>query len=338
MDSQYLSQHRQLLQRRIQRLNSCNHQLFHSGVVHFWAYLETHQIFGGVIAQLDASCPDHANKIHDSMNGEVPTFETEEQSRSFTFRLLQHCARVPIAGGADPELDIGVGLGGAGQIDTALDNFRETYLGPFHDYLDEVLDQSAAVLSLLLKYKRKVEWFERDAMATLALNGERALAEHMYGYLFDQGLDFQIEPKSISGEADLVAKDLVLDVKVFDGKKRSLTYIRNGLHQLLTYARDFHQATGFLVIYHTCPEDLQFGFDRPDSLVPFVRFDGRTLFMLVIDICHHEESASKRGLLKSFVLDEASLRQNLEEPAVIPAAEQPEVQGKFSGDDSPTLT
>lgn len=47
----------------------------------------------------------------------------------------------------------------------------------------------------------------------------------MYAYLFDQGLDFHIEPQSVSGEPDLVAPELVLDAKLFDGQARNKRYV-----------------------------------------------------------------------------------------------------------------
>lgn len=167
-----------------------------------------------------------------------------------------------------------------------------------------------------MKYKKKVEWFERKQVSELAARGERVLAEHLYAYLFDQGLDFHIEPQSASGEADLVASELVLDAKVFDGGGwRNVAYVKSGIHQLLTYTRDFNQSVGYLVIFRTCPADLQFSFERADSLVPFVSIGGKTLYLLVVDICDYGVSASKRGILKAYQLDGQDLITHLEEPS-----------------------
>jgi hypothetical protein len=188
-----------------------------------------------------------------------------------------------------------------------LDTFRELYLDPFYEYLDEALDNQAAVLSLLLKYKRKVEWFEREELVARAKSDERALAKHLYAYLFDQGLDFHIEPQSASGEVDLVSSDLVLDAKVFDGEGRDSTYVRQGVNQLHTYTQDFNQTVGYLAIYKTCPEALHFDVPSADDLVPHIVAAGKTLYLLTIDICEHAASASKRGVFKKFTIDEASL-------------------------------
>ena len=318
MDSQYLQQQRFLLQKRVRRLNSCNFKLFHSSFVQFWNYLKDQPLFEGVLAKLDAESPAYAGEVEAVLKRrEVPIFERDAEAVAFNYRLLKHCAQQPVDDGSmlGPEVTAGRALANSSKHDDALNAFREAFLEPFYEYLDEALDQQTAVLSLLLKYKRKVEWFEREDVAALAAKGERRLAEHLYAYLFDQGLNFHIEPQSASGEADLVAEELVLDAKVFDGDSasRGVRYLKHGMNQLLTYTRDFHQSVGYLVIYRTCPEDLHFSFDRSDSLVPFVSIGGKTLYFLVVDICNHASSASKRGTLRAHKVEEAELRILIDE-------------------------
>jgi hypothetical protein len=45
-----------------------------------------------------------------------------------------------------------------------------------------------ATLPLLSKYKRKVEWLERDTLLPLNANEERELAKHLYADLFVIGI------------------------------------------------------------------------------------------------------------------------------------------------------
>ena len=317
MDSHYLQQQRFLLQKRVRRLNSCGRQLFHSSFVQFWNYICEHPLYSGLLVKLDAEAPSHLDEIESLIKTRsgIPIFEKEKQASDFTFRLLQYCASQPIDGARGPEVAVGYAISQAREFNLALDAFREAYLESFYEFLDESLDQHTAVLSLLLKYKKKVEWFEREKVSELSSRGERVLAEHLYAYLFDQGLDFHIEPQSASGEADLVASELVLDAKVFDGERRNVTYIKSGVNQLLTYTRDFNQTVGYLVIYRTCPADLQFSFERTDSLVPFVSVAGKTLYFMVVDICDYGVSASKRGALKAYQLEGQDLITQLEESA-----------------------
>lgn len=315
MDSNYLQQQRFLLQKKVKRLNSCDYKLFHSLFVQFWGYLRGHPLYAGVLAKLAAESPPYTDEVAATAQSAVHEWETEQEAVHFNFRVLEYCAAQPIGKGHGPEPMIGHGIVSSRKFAEMLDGFRDAYLEPFYEYLDEALDGQTAVLSLLLKYKRHVEWFEREEVRALVSKGERTVAKHMYAYLFDQGLEFHIEPQSISGEADIVAADLVLDAKLFDGdsSRHGKRYVLSGVNQLLTYARDFLQQVGYLVVYRTCPEDLQFSFARSDMLVPFMVIDGRIIYFLMVDVCDYGASASKRGSLKTHVIDEDEVRTIIKE-------------------------
>ena len=317
MDSNYLQQQRFILQKKVKRLNSCDFKLFHSLFVQFWAFLKAHAVFAGVLAKLTAESPAYAEEVAGACKGQVYLWETEREAAHFNFRLLLHCAAQPLDKGMGPEVMIGRGIVNASKYGELLDGFRDAYLEPFYEYLDEALDGQAAVLSLLLKYKRHVEWFEREEVRGLVAKGERTVAKHMYAYLFDQGLEFHIEPQSVSGEADLVSPELVLDAKLFDGdsSRHGKRYVLSGVNQLLAYTRDFLQQAGYLVVYRTCPEDLQFSFARLDMLVPFMVIDGHIIYFLVVDVCEYGASASKRGPMKTHVVTEEEVRAVIKEAA-----------------------
>jgi hypothetical protein len=315
MDSNYLQQQRFLLQKKVKRLNSCDVNLFHSQFVQFWGYLRSHAFYAGVLAKLSAEAPSYAAEVDASMKGNFVVWDTEQKAVHFNFRICEYCAAQPVGGHHGPEVTVGRSIRPTTKFAEALEAFRDAHLEPFYEYLDEALDGQAAVLSLLLKYKRLVEWFEREEVRALILKGgERTVAKHMYAYLFDQGLEFHIEPQSISGEADLVAPELVLDAKLFDGNStHGKRYVISGVNQLLAYTRDFLQQVGYLVVYRTCPEDLQFSFARSDMLVPFMVIDGRVIYFLVVDVCEYAASASKRGPLKAHLIDEEEVRTIIKE-------------------------
>lgn len=312
MDSNYLQRLRFQLQKRYRRLNSCGYLLFHSALVQYWNYLQAQPLTGGVLARLDAETLKHEGAVEALVKRrEIEEFGDERAHIAFVYRVIQHCVRQPLGNGVGPEVMIGHSLCNESRHDDALNSFREVFLEPFYEFLDDALDQQGAVLSLLIKYKRKVEWFEREAVASSAAGDERTLAKHLYAYLFDQGLDFQIEPHSVSGEADLVATDLILDAKVFDGARRGVSYLASGVHQVHTYARDFNQDVGYLVAYKTCPENIDFAFSTGGQLVPHVVAGGKTIYVLVIDICIHDASASKRGVLKVHTVSSDVLVQTI---------------------------
>lgn len=299
MDSAYLQRIRFQLQKRFRRLNSCTHVLFHSSLVQFWNYLQAQPLTAGILAKLEEQAKPYTDEISAiTARSEIEEFTTEAEQLAFVYRVVQHCALTPLGGHVGPEVRIGHSVSNEREHDNALNHFREMFLEPLYEYLDDALDQQAAVLSLLVKYKRKVEWFERDALLQLAADDERKLAKHLYAYLFDQGLDFHIEPQSASGEADLVAPELVLDAKVFDGARRGVQYLASGVNQVHAYARDFNQEVGYLVVYKTCPETLDFTFSTAGHLAPCVSVGGKTIYLFVVDVCDYAMSASKRGAMK----------------------------------------
>lgn len=307
MDSAYLQRIRFQLQKRFRRLNSCDAMLFHSTLIQTWNHLREQPLTAGILADMDARSAPYVEELAALTSGrELAEFTTEAEQTAFVFRVVQHCARQPLdPHGRGPELHIGRAVSNERGIDELLNKFREIFLEPLYEYLDESLDKQAAVLSLLVKYKQKVEWFERETLASVAIAGERRLAKHLYAYLFDQGLDFSIEPQSVSGEADLVASDLVLDAKVFDGSRRGKEYLAAGVHQVHTYCRDFNQEVGFLVVYKTCAETIDFVFSEGGQLAPFLKVGGKTIYIFLIDVCDYEASASKRGALHVHSIDES---------------------------------
>lgn len=314
MDSAYLQRIRFQLQKRVRRLNSCSYPLFHSALLQFWNYLESQSLTAGILSKLEAeAAPYEDDKIKEFVsNFSIEIFATEKEQLSFVYRIIKYCIRQPLDGRAIPEVSIGRAISRSSKHDEALNEFREMFLEPMYEYIDDALDQQGAILSLLLKYKRKVEWFERDELATIALGDERTLAKHLYAYLFDQGLEFHIEPQSASGETDLVAPELVLDAKVFDGQRRGNQYLASGVHQVHTYARDFNQEVGYLVIYKICPETIDFTFAIAGQHAPYVTVGGKIIYLFVIDICQHKVSASKRGAMKVHTIDQAFLIRTAE--------------------------
>jgi hypothetical protein len=199
MDSAYLQRIRFQLQKRVRRLNSCAYPLFHSAFMQFWNYLESQSLTAGILSKLETEAATYEDARIEELvkNLSMEIFETEKEQLSFVYRICSYCIRQPLESRTMPEVRIGRAISHSSKHDDALNDFREMFLEPLYEYIDDALDQQGAVLSLLLKYKRKVEWFERDDLTKKAAGDERTLAKHLYSYLFDQGLDFHIEPQSV---------------------------------------------------------------------------------------------------------------------------------------------
>ena len=185
---------------------------------------------------------------------------------------------------------------------------RQLFLEPFYEYVDEHIDDQQAILYFLRKYKHRCEWFRREQIHKLAADetrkAESSLAFDLYEYLHDQGIDFSIEPKSASGQPDLVTEQVgddkvVADAKVFwPDKSKGKTYIISGFNQVYTYLRDYNEPFGYLVIFKMCEDDLKFMVPPTTSMFPSLSHNNKTVFFVIVDICEYEGTASKRGAIE----------------------------------------
>jgi len=312
------------LQKRVRRLNSLGFQMFHFGLVQFFGFLKGQPLLTGILDDLERRRPtaqEEALAICDRREPRVS--EDEVESAAIAYAVLRRCAA-----SKEPTCEFKIGHAydmTSSRHDDALNGFRELFLEPIYEYLDEHLDDQRAVLAMLRRYKHKCEWFARKELYELwerdTQTGERNLAKHLYEYLHDQGIDFHIEPQSISGEVDLIAAQktddpLVADAKIFDpGRSKGKSYIAKGFGQVYRYTVDFNEAFGYLVIYQTSEHELRFLLGSQCQSTPFVIHNNKTIFLLTIDIFPHEQSASKRGALKPHEISESDLIQIAEDAA-----------------------
>ncbi len=125
------------------------------------------------------------------------------------------------------------------------------------------------------------------------------------------------EPSSASGRIDLLSaqtgKDrLVADAKIFNPESsQNTTYLAKGFRQIYDYTKDYNEPFGYLVIFKTCTDDLSVSMPQQESSIPFITYNNKTIFFVVVDICEYEETASKRGKLKSYELTSAELIEAL---------------------------
>ena len=126
----------------------------------------------------------------------------------------------------------------------------------------------------------------------------------MYEYLYDQGLDFTIEPVSASGEIDLLGSQttpprVMADAKVFNPENdQGKGHIASGVAQLYRYLCDFNESVGYLVLFKTSPKELRFALSGESSATPLLVHNNKAMFLLVIDLCPEAISASKSKKLK----------------------------------------
>ncbi|MCK5215015.1 MAG: hypothetical protein KAR05_06645 [Candidatus Omnitrophica bacterium] len=320
MDKEYIQNLRYKLQKRVRRINSSDCKVFHFVLKQFWGFLNNQQLFIGIMDELEtksALVKDDVEKLFSSRATVV--FDSEEENASASYLVIKKCVE---SQNNNIEIQIAHNYSNESKHNEALEAFKDIFIEPFYEYLDEKLDDSGVILALLRKYKHKCEWFQRENLYESwfknTQRGEKLLALHLYEYLQDQGVEFSIEPTSASGEVDLVSaqttkEPLIADAKIFNPEKsKNKEYIAKGFRQIYTYTLDFNEPIGFLVIFKTCEEDLKLTFANQAQMTPFVQHNNKTIFFLVIDIFPYDKSASKRGKLEYIELNEDDLWRNVE--------------------------
>jgi len=318
MDTNVLQTLRYKLQKRLKRINAADFQIFHSIVVQTFGFLSENPVVRGIL-DLERRAPSAEKESEQLFQGTLLAGDNELQHIALCYALLKRT----VASGEDKEIELGHTFGNCSKHKEAAECFIDLFIEPLFDYIDEQIDDRRTTLGLLLKYKHRVEWFRRDELRArfeaATQKGEKTLALDLYACLHDQGLDFSIEPSSISGEADLISAQegpdrLVADVKIFDpGKSKGTSYLCAGFNQVYQYTKDYNDPFGYLVVFKSCREDLSVHARDQDVAIPFFTHNNKTIFVLVIDIFDYPQTASKRGHLKSYELLEEELIRTISE-------------------------
>lgn len=312
MNTEFIQRLRCKLQKRVRRIHSSPLSAFHASLNNFWLFLHSYPVLEGVFSELKTKYPNVDQQIHELSFDYCYFGLTEDQHAAFAYSVIDHCVH-----NVDPHREI-LRLATSYNRDAKQNTERQfvfysVFVEPLYEYIDEHLDDQRAILSLLRRYKHKCEWFQRQHLQQLVKDGERKLALHLYEYLFDQGLEFSIEPKSASGEADLIAAQnsadpLIADAKIFDPvKSKDKSYILRGFKQIYTYTLDYNEPFGYLVIFSNSSRDLVFPSAAIEQSTPLFTVNNKTIFIVVIDVFDHPSSASKRGKLDPIEVTEAEL-------------------------------
>jgi hypothetical protein len=310
MDSEYIQFVRYKLQKRLKRLNTASQESFRGALIQTWTFLQDNEITKGILDDLERRVPTakaDAERVTAENIGMVG--ETELENDAICYWVVKLCATIPFSKRSAEEHGNLV-LDQLVNLSSFLETFRQEYVEPLFDYIDEQIDDKRTTLVLLKKFKYHCEWFHRAEMFERFKDdtgkGESVLANRLYQYLHDQGIQFQIEPQSASGRIDLISaqsgKDrLVADAKLFNPERgQDRGYIIKGFRQIYDYTRDFNESFGYLVIFKTCEQDLAIPTQNQESSIPLITHNNKTVFLVVIDIYDYPESASKRGKLQAY--------------------------------------
>lgn len=314
MEPQYIQNLRYKLQKRVSRLNGVDtNDSFIFTLTQFWRFFDRQPTFKGIIEELLAKFPQLDADVERVFQGEGLFGETEEEAAALGYKVLRRLT-------GENLFDVGFAYNRASSEHPPKDAIREIHLEPFYEYVDEQLDDNKLMLTMLMRYKHRSEWFYQEDLfnaSSLSDRSEKALAIDLYSFLYDQGMDFNIETESVRGKIDLIAAQntsdpLLLDTKVFDNESRNKHYIRKGFNQIYTYTQQFNEPFGYLVIYNLSDKDLRFSLKLSGN-IPTVIHNHKTIFLIVIDIYPHEKAVSQRKPLQAIEISEEELITILEE-------------------------
>lgn len=310
MHIDYIQNLKNKLKSKVDRLNSTNNlSIFQSYLRQFNDFLNSHSIFQGIINELISKEPE-ANKLAERVvkNREVIPINKENLNVATSYFVLKMCCE---SDNNEKPVEIGTHYSreSAG-VETALKQFNSIFLNYLYDYLEWKLDEQRLILTFLLRYKQRSEWFNREELNQICEKRpsikEKSLKENIYMYLHDQGIEFTLEETLPgAGIIDFIAKlpdgtPLLAEAKVFNLDKEDL---KRGVNQLKWYMDRYNGFFGTLVIFKVCERDIDFKFK---SLVPFTHmvYNNKIIFPLKIDIYPYKQPASTRKILKPMEITE----------------------------------
>jgi len=333
LDPTLIQRSRYVLKARVRRAQTCPEQLFFSACRHLVDWLNNHAIFAPIVASLRSRLPvggvDYVRIALADVRAGKGKIKIEPQIASTLEDHAAVCLSVvsALAEWDQPEGNRSIvhflqfiltGNDRPSKYDEGLELIRDVAVAGLYEYLDEQIDARNALYSVLLKYRTRCEWFRRERLRAVVRGlegkkGERALAVDLQEYIFNQGVEFSIEPQSASGEVDLLLRDvdgrfLVIDAKYVAADappsevKRK---IAEGLHQVSRYCSDYGQPSGFLVVFLDTSLTPRLPLEETDGL-RYLRVKGTNVFVVQVSI-YDAPSASKSGKAQELMVDREEL-------------------------------
>jgi hypothetical protein len=290
------------LQERYRRLYKAAWMSYHNEAAYLIEFIRSTPALQSLVEDLERSLPEldpekWASDHFSWQEMELPPIE-KGRAKLAWHKLQQWSVQPQAAAMFGHQFDHDADLPQGARIAT------EQIVEPLIEYLQEHLGEAADVLYLLERYVRRIEWFEKErlwaAYEADTRRGEAIYDEDLRKFLFEQGIDQPFsQPRSVSGEADIVAElptddPLVCEVKLFDGASYSKAYVAKGFRQAVQYAHDYVKTTAYLVVFNVSNKGLEFPTDADSKeWPPRVECEGVTVFLVRVR-ARPQPSASKQ--------------------------------------------
>jgi len=204
---------------------------------------------------------------------DLPFIKTAEQRAAFGYQVLTSL----VGGGGDWEkvaksiLNVGCCYteGKQPPVSNIIGRWVDVFICPVIDYLEVAHNTEDLVLALMIKYKQRSEWLERNQLLQTAKSDdegndlfigqvEQRLKTDFYRYLFDRDIEFVLEARSPKGggAVDVLTarfpdgRLLIVEAKVFDNEHRDGPYIKSGIKQAASYAEEWAEPYVYLLVYN----------------------------------------------------------------------------------------
>lgn len=267
----------------------------------FFDYLNSELMLKTIFYELITDLPDPK-----------PLMEKMKETRSILLPLnykekIQSCVSIllQMVKNNEPPFNLMMLISTVNNINIMTQEAMKEFFVPVYKYIQERIKNVDSFQYLLIRFKAKSEWFDRsklfDAYTNETKVGEKTLDSALRKYLFEQGIDFPFsKPSSPSGEVDVLSligsKPIPLEIKIFDGEGRAQDHIRHGLRQALCYARDYGEPSAYLVIFNVSQKEIIFNLNQKE-LPQRIHLGDKTIFIFVVNLFLHKETASKRDMI-----------------------------------------
>jgi hypothetical protein len=126
--------------------------------VQVWGFLQENEITKAILDDLERRHPHCEQDADKTLSGQPQVGTTESENNGICYWVVKKCAT-----GAKPriEIEIGLGLTQESKYNDCIEGFRNTYVEPLFDYVNEAIDDKRMLLVLLKKFKHRCEWFYR---------------------------------------------------------------------------------------------------------------------------------------------------------------------------------
>ena len=316
----YLRNLRDHLQERRDRVYRCGRTTYQTELSYFLDYLDDDPYVKGLLTALDAEVSQDFETWAErpfGPSGSVRFPNTEAGRAKMCIGLLKQCAAEQHG---NDLFFWGRKFGGDVDFDLACRAFTENVVDPLINYLRDRVEEARNVLFAIQRFKLKTEWFTNADLFIRytqdTSRGEAHLEQALRAGLFEGGIDYPFsQPASPSGKADVVAllgsdDPMVLEVKVFDpGKSRGVRHLQQGFHQVLRYANDYNENSGYLAIFN-CSENQMVVVDGDSEFTEYpirIIHSNTTVFVFVINVHPDMASASRENPSNRVVIDRRDL-------------------------------